>query len=90
MIDFGIGSEGFVAAHPDPATTLLGQSCDEAAKRLSFTDTVKDYLSCKHYEGDWFLDVTLMCHAKVSSLVVVWEPLPANIKNQPLPPDHCN
>jgi hypothetical protein len=90
MLDFtayGDVDHAFVAAHPSPPLALLGLSCDEAAKHLAFTDAVEGYTTCKHYDANGYLvDVTLMCTQKVSSLVVVWTPLPPGI--EPIA-DHC-
>lgn len=72
----------------DPAVSLLGQTCEEAQARLQFMDEVGSYSTCKHYTDKWFLDVTLMCRDDVSTVTVVWEPLPEEMQGT-LPPDHC-
>jgi hypothetical protein len=90
MLDFtafGEFDHAFVAAHPSAPLGLLGLSCDEAAKHLAFTDKVEGYTTCKHYDANGTLvDVTLMCTERVSTLVVVWTPIPPDI--EPIP-DHC-
>jgi hypothetical protein len=90
MLDFtsyGDGDHAFAAAHPSAPLALLGLPCDEAAKHLAFTDAVESYTTCKHYdENGYLVDVTMMCSKTVSSLVVVWTPLPSDI--EPIA-DHC-
>lgn len=91
MIDMLLLGDAFVKAHADPATSLLGQSCAAAGARLAFfkKGAVPGYLTCKHYDANGtFLDVTLMCSKTVSSVVIVWEPMPPEVKASPLP-DHC-
>jgi hypothetical protein len=90
MFDLGSFDEKLKAYAGDPAVSLLGQSCETAKQRLGFMDEVGSYSSCKHYTEDWFLDVTVMCREDLSKVVVVWEPLPAAIKAEPRPADHCN
>lgn len=83
----------FAAAHPGPATNLLGQTCKQAGARLAFVKKpVPTYLTCKRYDkSNWVLDVTLMCSlGKVSMVVVVWEPLPKNLQMASIYGDHCN
>ena len=91
MIDLLFLGDAFVKAHPDAATRLLGQTCAAAGKQLGFykKGAVPGYLTCKHYDKNgYFMDVTIMCSKTVSSVVVVWEPMPAEVKASPLP-DHC-
>jgi hypothetical protein len=91
LFDFMGGVTGpFVAKHPSRKLALLGKSCGEAAAELSFVRAIEGYTTCKHYEKGWLLDVTLMCTGRISTLVVMWVPLPPEIKAQPPPPDHCN
>ena len=92
MVDLSFLGAAFVKAHPDAATSLLGQTCAAAGARLGFfKGKVPGYLTCKHYDANgYFLDVTLMCTKTVSTVVVVWEPLPPEIKAAALPKDHCN
>lgn len=92
MVDLSFMAEPFAKAHPDAATSLLGQTCAAAGARLAFfKGKVPGYLTCKHYDKNgYFLDVTLMCTKTVGTVVVVWEPLPPEIKAAPLPKDHCN
>ncbi|WP_198154553.1 hypothetical protein [Plesiocystis pacifica] len=70
----------------DPAVSLIGQSCDEVARRVTFMDEVGSYTSCKHYGEGWFYDLTVMCRDTASSVVVVWEPLPPGMTPGK---DHC-
>jgi hypothetical protein len=91
MIDMLMLGDAFVKAHPDAATSLLGQTCAVAGARLAFykKGPVPGYLTCKHYDKNgYFIDVTLMCSKTVSTVVVVWEPMPPEVKASPLP-DHC-
>ena len=91
MIDMLMLGDAFVKAHPDAATSLLGQTCKAAGARLAFykKGPVTGYLTCKHYDKNgYFIDVTLMCSKTVSTVVVVWEPMPPEVKASPLP-DHC-
>lgn len=91
MIDMLMLGDAFLKAHPDPATSLIGQTCAAAGARLAFyrKGKVPGYLTCKHYDPNgYFLDVTLMCSKTVSSVVIVWEPMPPEVKASPLP-DHC-
>jgi hypothetical protein len=74
----------------DDVLSLVDQPCEEAAARLTFMDEVGRYSSCKHYTDEWFLDLTVMCRDAISTVMVVWEPLPPAIKAEPRPPDHCN
>lgn len=90
MFNLGKYDDKLAAYAGDPSVSLLGQSCDTAKQRLGFMTEVGSYSSCKHYVEDWLLDVTVMCRDDVSKVVVVWEPLPAAIKAEPRPPDHCN
>jgi hypothetical protein len=90
LLDFtayGESDHAFAAAHPSAPLALLGMTCDEAAKHLAFTDKVEEYTTCKHYDKSGYLvDVTMMCMQKVSSLVVVWTPIPPGVA--PIA-DHC-
>lgn len=90
MLDFtayGEDERAFVAAHPSAPLALLGMSCEEAAKHLAFTDKIEAYTTCKHYDKNGYLvDVTFMCTETVSSLVVMWTPLPPDV--EPVA-DHC-
>lgn len=91
QLDLLFVGDAFLKAHGDAATSLLGMTCEAAGKRLAFykKGKVPGYLTCKHYDKNgYFLDVTLMCSKKVSSVVVVWEPLPPEIKANP-GQDHC-
>ncbi len=91
MIDMLMLGDAFVKAHRDAATSLLGQTCAVAGARLAFfkKGPVPGYLTCKHYDKNgFFIDVTLMCSKTVSTVVVVWEPMPPEVKASPLP-DHC-
>jgi len=91
MIDIHLGAERWVKEHASGPVSIWGMTCAEAAAALDFTDTVGNYTTCKHYEKDLYLDVTLMCGGgRVNTLAVVWYPYdPADAPN-PLPPDHCN
>lgn len=86
MVDFSIVSEPFIAAHPAPALSLFGATCEEAAQILDFADTVGGYTTCKHYENGWMTDVTVTCLKTVSTIVVVWAPVPEGMGG----PDHCD
>ncbi|MDI3282564.1 hypothetical protein [Polyangium sp. 15x6] len=90
MIDIHLGAADWVKEHADGPLSIWGKTCEEAAAALDFTDSVGAYTTCKHYEKDLFLDVTLMCSSgRVSTIAVVWYPFsPADAVN-PLPPDHC-
>jgi hypothetical protein len=91
MIDVAPWAGPWVAAHADGPLSIWGKPCEEAAAALEFTRRIGRYTTCKHYERDSMIDVTLMCtEGAVSSVAVVWmrfDPLPAN---KPLPPDECS
>lgn len=92
QLDFSaLWSMKFVAAHKSPPLELLDMPCDAAAKRLAFAKKIESYTSCKHYDASgWLLDVTMMCtQGKVTTLVVVWVPVPELKTMKPLPADHC-
>ena len=90
QLDFAVYTDADRAALPKyggAPLALLGMTCDEAAKHLAFTKKVEGYTTCKHYDKNGTLvDVTLMCSKTVSTLVIVWTPIPKNI--EPIP-DHC-
>ncbi len=93
QVDFAVYSDedrAFGNAHPDAKLSLLGMTCDEAAKHLAFTDKIEDYTTCKHYDANgWLVDFTAMCGGgKMTSLVIVWYPL-GDVAGQALPADHC-
>ncbi|MDI1450954.1 hypothetical protein [Polyangium sp. 6x1] len=91
MIDIHVGAEGWVKRHANGPLSIWGKTCEEAAAALDFTDVVGAYTTCKHYEKDLFLDVTLMCsQGRVGTVAVVWYPFDPNDAVNPLPPDHCN
>ena len=71
--------------------SIWGMSCEEAAKQLDFVDKIGKYTTCKHYEKDVFLDVTMMCgiDGKVTTLAVMWYAFAPEQAPDPLPPDHC-
>lgn len=91
MIDIHLGAADWVKQHANGPLSIWGKTCEEAAAALDFTDSVGGYTTCKHYEQDLFLDVTLMCGSgRVTTIAVVWYPFsPASAFN-PLPPDHCH
>lgn len=78
-----------IAAFPDAATSLVGQTCKEAGARLAFyKKPVPNYLTCKKYDkSNWLLDVTLMCRERVSIVTIVWYPLPK--PDKPYNDAHC-
>jgi sulfatase modifying factor 1 len=90
LFDFGPWAHPWAAKHADSPISILGKTCEEAAKALEFTSAVGSYTTCKHYERDSMVDVTLMCSDTVSSVAVMWlqfDPIPAD---KPLPPDECS
>ena len=92
QLDFAsYSAKKFIAEHPSPVLELVDLPCHHAARRLKFAKAVGGYTSCKQYEcSGWFLDVTLMCsNGRISTLVVVWLPVPELKTMEPLPPDHC-
>lgn len=91
QLDFGLFAKPFVTQHPSPPLALLDLPCAEAAKKLAFTKKIESYTTCKHYDASgYLLDVTLMCSGgRVSTLVVVWLPVPELKTMKPLPADHC-
>lgn len=95
MIDIGTFAGPWVEEHLDPNTvgplSVYRKSCSEAANLLGFTDKVGAYMTCKHYEPNLFLDVTMMCtQGEVTTLVVVWVPFDPKDAVSPLPADHCS
>lgn len=90
MIDVGPVAGPWQEKHSDGPLSIWGKPCDEAAKMLDFVDKLGGYTTCKHYESDLFLDVTILCHDTVSSVVVVWVPFDPKDAVSPLPADHCN
>ena len=72
---------------------LIDTPCDAAAKRLTFLKSGKLEASttCKHYDGSGYsMEVTVVCsEGKVSSLTVLWTPMPELKATKSLPPDEC-
>jgi len=91
MIDIHLAAADWVKRYADGPLSIWGKTCEEAADALDFTDSVGGYTTCKHYEKDLFLDVTLMCgQGRVNTVAVVWYPFDPDSAVNPLPPDHCN
>jgi hypothetical protein len=74
MIDVGPTAGPWVEKHRDGPLSIVGKTCAEAAEILDFTDKLGGYTTCKHYEANLLLDVTILCSGKVTSVVVVWVP----------------
>ncbi|MDC0741678.1 hypothetical protein [Polyangium mundeleinium] len=91
MIDIHLGAADWVKRYADGPLSIWGKTCEEAADALDFTDSVGGYTTCKHYEKDLFLDVTLMCgQGRVNTVAVVWYPFDPGSAVNPLPQDQCN
>ena len=83
-------NDPFVMAAWADASGSKGKVLFLSDGNAEFTKKIGTYTSCKHYERDSMLDVTLLCTGgTVSSIAVVWlrfAPIPAS---KPLPPDGC-
>jgi len=87
------GTKAFRAEKKSAPLELVDTPCDAAAKRLVFLKggKLEGSKTCKHYDAAGYsMDVTFVCAGgKVSSLSIVWTPMPELKATKSLPPDEC-
>ena len=83
--------EPWVAKRAEGPLSIYGKTCEEAARKLDFTDVIGESTTCTHYERDLYVDVTLICNPDgiVDQVVVNWVPFDPATAVDPKPKDRC-